>query len=267
MGVNLFMHSVRLVLGDWQNALRVTGVLYLIYAIPALILGLMAPAPPPGASPEQVAAAIGAAAPAGIITTLLLAVVYVWLAVTWHRYILLNEQPEGQLPPFRRSEILAYAGNAILLVLIMIAFSIVVGLILSPLLLLGIIGAIIMPIVFISLALIVDYRLGLVLPARAIGQRLTFGESWAATKGESGTILVLAIISAVAAVLITIPGMVLAFVPGIGGILSLLWQLATGWVTLVVGVSLLTTLYGVYIEKRSIPNDARNLRCGLKPGV
>lgn len=253
MGVSLFMHSVRLVLGDWRNALRITGLLYLIYAVPALILSLMVPPPPPGATPGEIAAAMGASAPVNIITTLLLAVVYVWLAVTWHRYILLNEEPSGQLPPFRSTEIIAYAGNAILLILIMLAFSIVVGLVLSPLLFLGPIGAILMPIIFISLALIVDYRLGLVLPARAIGQRLTFGEAWEATKGQSGTILVLAIISAVAAVLITVPGMVLALIPGIGGILALLWQMATGWITLVVGVSLLTTLYGVYIEKRSIP--------------
>lgn len=253
MGVNLFMHSVRLVLGDWRNALRVTGLLYLIYAIPALILGLMAPQPQPGASPSEMMTAMSAFAPVGIITALLLAVVYVWLAVTWHRYILLDEQPGGQLPAFHRSEILSYAGNAILLALIMIAFSIVVGLVLSPLLLLGVIGAIIMPIVFISLALVVDYRLGLVLPSRAIGQRLTFGEAWEATKGQSGTILVLALLSAVAAVVINIPAMVLVFLPGIGGILAQIWQLGTGWVTLVVGVSILTTLYGVYIEKRSIP--------------
>ena len=253
MGVNLFMHSVRLVLGDWRNALRVTGLLYLIYAVPAFILGLMAPQPRPDATPSEVMATMGSVAPVGIITAILLAVVYVWLAVTWHRYILLDEQPGGQLPTFHRSEILAYAGNAILLALIMIAFSIVVGLVLSPLLLLGPLGLIIMPIVFISLALIVDYRLGLVLPSRAIGQKLTFGEAWAATRGQSGTILVLAVVSAIAAVVINIPAMILAFLPGIGGILASIWQLGTGWVTLVVGVSILTTLYGVYIEKRSIP--------------
>lgn len=253
MGVNLFMHSVRLVLGDWRNALRVTGLLYLIYAIPALILGLLFPVAAAGQSAEQTAASMLSFAPVGIITTLLLAVVYIWLAVTWHRYILLDEQPAGQLPAFHRSEVLSYAGNSILLILIMFAFSIVVGLVLSPLLLLGVVGAIIMPVVFITLALIVDYRLGLVLPSRAVGQKLSFGEAWAATKGQSGTILVLAIVSAIAAVVINIPAMVLAFLPGIGGILSSIWQLGTGWVTLVVGVSILTTLYGVYIEKRSIP--------------
>jgi hypothetical protein len=254
VGVDLFMHSVRLVLGDWRNAVRITGALYLIYAIPALILGLLTPQPPADATPTEIAATVGAAAPLGLITVLLLAVVYVWLAVTWHRYILLNEEPTGQLPPFRRSEILAYAGNAILLALIMIALSIVVGLVLSPLLLLGVVGAIIMPIVFISLGLIVNYRLGLVLPSRAVGQRLTLGEAWAATKGQSGTILVLAIVSAIAAVVINIPALILAFIPGIGGILSSIWQIGTGWVTLLVGVSVLTTLYGVFVEKRSISN-------------
>ena len=253
MGVNLFMHSVRLVLGDWRNALRVTGLLYLIYAVPALILGLLFPAVTPGQSGEQALATMASFAPVGIITGLLLLVVYIWLAVTWHRYILLDEQPAGQLPAFHRSEILSYAGNAILLGLIMLVISVVVGLVLSPLAFLGVIGAIVISIVLLSIVLIVDYRLGLVLPSRAVGQKLTFGEAWAATKGQSATILVLAIVSALAAVVIDIPAMVLTLLPGIGFILALIWGLCTGWIKLVVGVSILTTLYGVYIEKRNIP--------------
>ena len=253
MGVNLFMHSVRLVLGDWRNALRITGLLYLIYAIPALVIGLLFPQPQPGQASEAALSSAMSAAPASIITALLALVVYLWLAVTWHRYILLDEQPSGQLPPFNQSRILAYAGNAILLALLQLVVMIVVGAVLSPLLFLGPAAyAIILPIAFISIGLIINYRLGLVLPARALGKPLTFGEAWAATKGESGTILVLAIVSAVAAVIITIPGMLLALLPGIGGILSAIWMLAIGWVTLLVGISILTTLYGVYIEKRTI---------------
>jgi hypothetical protein len=253
VGVNLFVHSVRLVLGDWRNALRVTGLLYLIYAIPALVLGLLFPVTATAQNPEQALATVASFAPVGIITALLMAVVYVWLAVTWHRYILLEEQPGGQLPAFHQREILSYAGNAILLWLISIVVTIVVGLVASPLAFLGVIGAILIGIILISIILIIGYRLGLVLPSRAVGQRLTFGEAWAATRGQSGTILVLAIVSALAAVVIDIPAMVLAFLPGIGTILALLWRLATGWVTLVVGVSILTTLYGVYVEKRAIP--------------
>ena len=43
MGVSLFVHSVRLVLGDWRNALKITGLLYLIYAVPTLIFTLLFP--------------------------------------------------------------------------------------------------------------------------------------------------------------------------------------------------------------------------------
>lgn len=253
MGVNLFMHSVRLVLGDWRNALRVTGLLYLIYALPALILGLLFPASAANQSAEQAMAAMSSIAPIAIITALLMAVVYIWLAVTWHRYILLDEQPGGQLPAFHQKEIISYAGNAILLWLISIVVFMVVGLVSSPLAFLGPIGAILIGIIILAVALIVGYRLGLVLPSRAIGQRLTLGEAWEATKGQSGTILALAVVSAIAAVVIDIPAMVLAVLPGIGTTLALIWRLGTGWVTLVVGVSILTTLYGVYIEKRSIP--------------
>jgi len=249
--MNLFVHSVRLVLADWRNALKITGLLYLIYAIPALLLGLLFPVPK-STDPSAALGAIASFAPVGIITGLLMAVVYVWLAVTWHRYILLDEQPSGQLPAFRQSEILSYAGNAILLWLITLAVFLVVGLVTSPLAFLGVLGAILISVIIISIALIVGYRLGLVLPSRAIGQRLTFGESWAATKGQNATILVLAVVSALAAVVIDIPAMVLAFLPGIGGILAMLWRLATGWVTILVGVSILTTLYGVFVEKRSI---------------
>lgn len=252
MGINLFMHSVRLVLNDWRTALRVTGLLYLIYAIPALLIGLLFPVPTTTSDPSAALGAMASFAPVGIVTALLMAVVYVWLAVTWHRYILLDEYPAGPLPPFQTSEILSYAGSAILLWLISLVVFIVVGLVTSPLAFLGVVGAILISIIIIAVALIVGYRLGLVLPSRAIGKRLTFGEAWNATKGQNGTILVLAIVSALAAVLIDVPAMVLAFLPGIGGILALLWRLATGWLAIMVGVSILTTLYGVFIEKRTI---------------
>lgn len=194
-----------------------------------------------------------AVAPVGIIVGLLALVMVVWIAVAWHRYILLEEVPTGQFPAFNQSRMLAYAGYSLLLGLILAAVSIVIGLVLSPLFFLGpFMFGIIVSIVVIAVALIIDYRLGPVLPARAIGKPLTFGEAWQATKGQNGTILVLAIVSALAAVIIDIPALVLGLLPGIGSILALLWTLATGWVKVLVGVSILTTLYGYYIEKREI---------------
>jgi len=39
---------------------------------------------------------------------------------------------------------------------------------------------------------------------------------------------------------------------GVGAFLALLWTLATGWVIMVVGVSILTTIYGHYVEGRAL---------------
>jgi hypothetical protein len=250
--MNLFLHSVRLVLSDWRNALRISGVLYLIYAIPSLILTLMFP---PGRPAGDISAAQALSfAPIGIILAILMFVVFVWLAVAWHRYILLDETPAGQLPAFDQSRILAYAGNSILLALILLVVAVVISMLLSPLIFLGpLVVGIVLPIVVIAVALVIDYRLGLVLPARALAKPLTLREAWEATRGASSTILVLAIVSALAAVVIDIPAFILGTIPGIGGILALLWTLVTGWLKVMVGVSILTTLYGYYVEKRNIP--------------
>ena len=60
MGVDIFLHSVRLVLNDWRTALKITGLLYLIYAIPSLLLGLLFPPP----TTVDGASAAGTAGPA-----------------------------------------------------------------------------------------------------------------------------------------------------------------------------------------------------------
>ena len=94
-----------------------------------------------------------------------------------------------------------------------------------------------------------SYRLSLSLPAAALGEPMGFGASWGATKGAGGDILVLAILSVVAAVVIDLPP---AFIFPNLTILAVAWQFATGWVILMVGVSILTTLYGHYVERRPL---------------
>lgn len=252
MGVDIFLHSVRLVLNDWRTALKITGLLYLIYAIPSLLLGLLFP--PPTAVDGTSAAALSAA-PAGLLTLVLAIVAFVWIAVAWHRYVLLDEVPAGQFPEFNSSRLLSYAGYSLLVgviaFVIMFLVTAIVGIITVPLL--GIVGGIITGVVGVALALIIGYRLGPILPASAVGKPLTLGQAWAATNGANTVIIILGIISAIAAFAIDIPAMVLMLAGPIGGFLALLWTLATGWVKMLVGVSILTTLYGHYVEQRAIP--------------
>jgi hypothetical protein len=253
VGVDIFLHSVRLVLNDWRTALKITGLLYLIYAIPSLLLGLLFP--PPTTVDGASAAAALSAAPAGLLTLVLAIVAFVWIAVAWHRYVLLDEVPAGQFPEFNSSRLLSYAGYSLLVgviaFVIMFLVTAIVGIITVPLL--GIVGGIITGVVGVALALIIGYRLGPILPASAVGKPLTLGQAWAATNGANTAIIILGIISAVAAFVIDIPAMILMLAGPIGGFLALLWTLATGWIKMLVGVSILTTLYGHYVEQRAIP--------------
>ena len=103
----------------------------------------------------------------------------------------------------------------------------------------------------VAVFLLISYRLAPMFPSAAIGQSVGVSQAWAATSGASGTIIVLAVVSAIASVVIDLPAELLARLP-VGMWLGFIWVGITGWVKLMVGVSILTTLYGVYVEKRTI---------------
>jgi hypothetical protein len=107
-------------------------------------------------------------------------------------------------------------------------------------------------------------RIGLVLPAAAIGERMTLSESWAATRPVSGQILLPLI---VIALVVGLVGQVIVLVFGdtqtvefMGQtqeqlILSLPGQVLNGlvtWLQLLVNLALMTTLYGNLIEGRAL---------------
>lgn len=252
MGVNLFVHSVRLVLADWRNALKITGVLYLICAIPGLILALLFPVP---TNPAQMASAAANFAGPGLITGLLYLVAFIWMAVAWHRYVLLDEYPAGYLPEFNGSRMLSYFLYSLLIGVIGFIASFIVIAIIGIILAFaqGLIGfAIIMGIIGLAILLVVSYRLGPILPATAVGKPITIGQAWTATSGATVDIIILAIISAICAIVIDLPAGILGMAGPIGTFLALIWTLVTGWIKLIVGISILTTVYGHYVEGRAI---------------
>jgi hypothetical protein len=252
MGVDVFLHSVRLVVNNWRTALRITGLLYLIYAVPSLLLTLLFPTP---TDPQQAMAAAGALGGVGLITGILAIVAFVWIAVAWHRYVLLDEVPAGQFPEFEGKRLLSYGGYSFLLglvgMVVMLLISGIVGIIFVPLL--GAVGAVITGVIGIAAVLIVGYRLAPLLPAIAVDKPISMGAAWQATASANGVIIILAIVSAVAAVVIDIPAMILMLAGPVGHFLATIWALGTGWLKMLVGVSILTTLYGHYIEGRALP--------------
>ena len=254
-GWSLFVHSVRQVFGNLGAALRISGLLYLVQIAVSLVLGVSLM----GDDADLQAKAMAGEFPwGGLVVVVLVALISgLWIAVAWHRYVLLNE-PQGTLiPTFRADRILSYLGHSLLLLVVLIpvgaVMGLVAGLLLTPLMMAGGeggIGALFALGILVYLPMIVIcYRLCVMLPAAALGQPMGVGAAWGKTKGASGDILVLAVISVAVAIVIGLPD-IFVFAPG--SVLSMAWNLITQWVVMMVGVSILTTIYGHYVEGRAL---------------
>jgi hypothetical protein len=251
-GWNIFVHSVRLVFTNLTAALKISAVFYIAQIVLGLMLGL---------SVYEGDAAMQAQMTAGdfpwlwfVLLLVFALVTNLWIAVAWHRYILTGEQP-GIIPPFHGDRILGYFGKGILIGLILILpamLAVFVGGAVAFPLIGGSMENILVPAIMLVVLLpiwVAGLRLGTALPGVALraGERL--GSGWEATKGHAGTLIVVAICTLVATLVLELIGVGLA---GLGEMPVMVWSLVTAWVTTMVGVSILTTLYGHYIEKREL---------------
>jgi hypothetical protein len=242
MGLSLFSHAVRMVFNHFGEALRISGLLYAVYAVIdlfSLTYGFR--------SGNQ-----GIHLP-DILAMIAGSVLFLWIAIGWHRFILLDDAPGAVLPTFRGGHMLTYFGNGLLVFLASlpilfgaaILFFVIASMGGSPVLI------IILTIVSTVAMLVVFYRLAAVLPATAIDRPISIGQAWSATKDATGSVLLMAVISAIVLSLIDLPATLLASVPG-GTPLAIGWMVLTGWFKIMFGISVLTTIYGHYVEGRSL---------------
>lgn len=243
MGWKLFLHSVRMVLDNLGVALRLSAVLYVVQEI--LFTTLI------GKTAGQTPAAAGGLMDVLIaLITLVVTVLFgLWIAVGWHRFVLTGEQPAGLVPRWHGSAIGAYLWKSLGIGLLLgLMFGVLAGLALgvtqaipqlAGLVTFGIVG----------LASYIFFRIGLVLPAAAMGRPLTLRESWEATKSDDKALFVLALIVMGGRLLIEIPAMIDG---DSSGPISLIYSIVINWFVTMFGASLLTTLYGRFIEGRRI---------------
>ena len=254
MVFKIFVHAVRLVVGHLGEALRIGGLLYLVQFAVVLAVALFAPVRPTAASGFD---------PANLVVLLPIVVVglvtNIWIAVAWHRYVLLDEMPGAVVAPFNGERMLAYFGNSLRLFLIALGIAIAV-------ILVAVIAATLSrgaqassdllvqlaPLVIYALIAIILYRLALILPASAVGKSIGLRDAWSATAGATGTIVGLAILSVLCVLVLDLPAMLLGNSGAPFVWLGVVWQTAVGWIEVMVGVSILTTLYGYYVEHRPI---------------
>lgn len=249
-GLDLFVHAVRMVIGNFPAALRLGAVLFAALFVLMLVAG-PGPAMHMGAGPAF-------PSPLGFVAGALQIVFGLWVAVAWHRYILLEEQPGTALPRWDGAAVWAYFKAA--LIVFLVVFVILIPLVLlgsllllpliatdpmNPPLLVSLLGLVI----FYVPAAYVGYRIAPMLPAAAIGQPMTLAEARAATASSGAAFIVLALVSLLAGWLIGLPGFWLARV---SFVLGLLWSVATSWLTVLVGASILTTIHGHYVQGRPL---------------
>ena len=255
MGWRIVKHSVQMVLRNFQQALQIAllpGVIGM-----ALLVGLaMATgawdslqSPVSDLNPGPSNTDLGGFGAFGISAMLIIWTIAFWIVVSWHRYVLLEEMPQGWLPTFRADRVLAYVGLLLMLGLIamvaMIPFGILLGMMgqSAP-------GLVVFVGFFYFIALILCiYRLSVMLPASAIGQPITLATAWNKTEGTFGTLIVLLIVGGIFQVIVQVIFGLLMAIPVIGLALVLIPSIL---ILPLINVSILTTMYGVYVEGRSI---------------
>jgi len=253
LGWQIFAHSVRMVFGNLKQVLQITvgPALLATIVVVGLVLAMGVPLAafdenasdlPPGVSPGSFIFLV-------LVLMIVVSVVMFWIAVSWHRFILLEEYPSGIFPTFRFDRILAYFGRGLLLGLLMIVAYIPLMIIF-----LGLAGnmalvAVIVAVLYVLFMIVCFYRLTVILPAAAIGKPVSLGEAWASTKGTAGSILILLIVAALFQIVVQLIFALLAFIPVLGVLLTVFFGIL---VLPMINVSIFTTMYGVFIEKRSL---------------
>lgn len=282
----IFRHALRMVFDNFGDALRVTGVPFLVPL--AIILGAIFMIndaqtefqPYPFSAMAIILLVVGG---------LGLSVGSLWSIVGWHRYVLLEERP-NIVPKFLGRRILAYVGKGILVGLLMIALSFVLSLVVGgvfmaslanstnslrtsdsfflEMFVLSKLSTFVISVPLFTLM----YRLAPLLPAAALGVPMKISEAWSKTDGHTVTLLGVAFLSVLAINILQIPqiahvlsitramdnGMLMTNMGaensvGAGHPIWLYaYEFLLAWLQMFVGASILTTIYGRYVEGREL---------------
>ncbi|WP_425084076.1 hypothetical protein [Ruegeria profundi] len=253
LAFEIFMHSIKMVLRNLKQAIQITLIPALIGGLVIIAFSLLF-----GISFEDISTepnGLPDAASPGAVTAFLFCVlaslfaIMVWIVVSWHRFVLLEEYPAGFLPAFRSDRMLAYIGRMVMLallgVIVLIPTMLVIGFLTQASAAMGILAWLLV-VVGLSVAF---YRVSPIMPAAAIGEPLKLTDAWRATDGANGTIVALVVLLVLFQMGLQLLFAILLIIPVIG---ALVVVFASMLIVPLINVSILTTFYGVFIEKRAL---------------
>lgn len=237
-GLQIFTHSVRQVLGNLVPALQVSAVLFGVQQVFVMLLGGR------GSADNMVL---------GIVGLIVILATSMWIAVGWHRYVLLNEQP-SIVPQMHMDRLVAYLIKMVIIIVILIIPAILTTLVLGPLApKLAMSGGMFTVVLVSSLITVPVFALFLMfspaLPGTAVSGQSGLNAAFNATKGDWVQMVVLA-----AAVMLLQAAVALLSLYVFSKIPMgmMVWNIVGGWFVSMVGISVITTLYGHYIENRAL---------------
>lgn len=272
MAPQIVLHTFRMIFGNFGQALRVSigpFVLLIVVAI-GLAASVGFPLDPANAAIEDFSNMSPAVGFLPIILIPLMLFVFGWVAVSWHRFILLEEYA-GILPQVKDRPIWRYVGKSIGLALLIAIIAIPLFAILGPLagrdiadavgdatavavgsvpeipfgvqmkwLIINMIVTI--PLTYLSL------RWGIALVGTALGKPLGFVEAWGKSQSVAGVLFGIVILLLLINLVPQLVSLALAGVPA----LQMVIDVAMTWLSMMLGISILTTLYGHVIEERPL---------------
>lgn len=243
-GWQIFKHSFRMVINNLEAAFRLSAVLYAIQALNQVLVLLASPANAEGATVISPGMAFMV-----LVTSILAIVASLWIAVAWHRFVLTGEVPDSAVPPWHGGLILAYLGRSIMIALL-VAVALVAALIpMSAVMTMAPGTGLPLLLILLGLAVYLFFRFGVLLPAGAIERKMTLREAWAATGKDNNAMFVLTLIVVGMVVAVQLPAMLN---PDPQSLVNLIYSVVVGWFATMIGISILTTLYGVFVEGRDI---------------
>lgn len=251
IGWNIFRVSAMLLWRHFGDALRISLIpgVFVAFVSPLLMIWMYENVSFGGYSagiPSEFAMILR------LILNIAGALMMAYAAVAWHRFVLLSEKSSGIFPSPPVGTVSGYFGRTWLIGLIVFAFIFVFNWLIYT----GIpltIGYSIWTGIAVSLfvnafASYIILRLGMILPARALENNHSLVSSWRATAKVGGPLVLSAILLSALKVLQLLPA-----VFNMPALISIVVGGAVTWLSLMVGISILTTLYGYCVEGRDLP--------------
>lgn len=249
----IFKHSVGMVVSNLGVAVKLAIPLIAVMLLSLILWGPEIITGDMGFDPYADMAFDTMMAGQSLLSVFLQIIASLWVAVAWHRFILLEETPDGVLPPFHGSRVLAYFGWGLLLAVIIGLSAGVLGGIGGMSIAMGsgftgLIGGLLI-VAAVLVAVLLSARLYVILPAAAVGRKMSLGEAWEATRGYAPTIILAYVIFIIMAIIFGgIIGGIAAFTGFVGALLMIAIEVALT----MIGFSFLTTIYGVTVEGREV---------------